>query len=126
MIQNKYDLLPLKNHLKQYPNTKNQALYDICNATTDTQKSAVRVKKGRLLKSKHDTSGGHPDPIETLSSEGLEKRIVDALNKQPDNAQILGKAIEFFIKIKGKSDIIDESFDMEELKRLGLIADVSK
>jgi len=126
MIQNKYDLSPLKNHLKQYPKASNKELYLLCNATTKSQKSAVRVKKQRLLKSKYDTSSGHPDPIETLSSEGLEKRIVDALNKQPNNAQILGKAIEFFIKIKGKSDIIDESFDMEELKRLGLIADAGK
>ncbi|GAH39340.1 unnamed protein product [marine sediment metagenome] len=42
--------------------------------------------------------------IEKLSSEDLEKRIVSALNTQPNNAQILGKAIEFFIKIKGKEE----------------------
>ena len=100
MVQNKYDLSPLKNHLKQHPKAKNQALYDICNASTDTQKSAVKVKKGRLLKTKHATPNGPPGPIETLSSEGLEQRIVDALNKQPNNAQILGKAIEFLLKLR--------------------------
>ena len=85
-------------------------------------------------KKKNDTeTGGSTTPlppiqedIEKLSSEDLEKRIISALNTQPNNAQLLGKAIEFFIKIKGKVETIDESFDMEELRRLGLITDVSK
>ena len=85
-------------------------------------------------KEKSDTeTGGSTTPtppiqedIEKLSSEDLEKRIISALNEQPNNAQLLGKAIEFFIKIKGKVETIDESFDMEELRRLGLITDISK
>lgn len=62
----------------------------------------------------------HED-IEKLSSEDLEKRIVTALNTQPNNAQLLGKAIEFFIKVKGKSETIDEDLDMEALKDIGII-----
>jgi len=58
--------------------------------------------------------------IENLSSEDLEKRIVDALNAQPNNAQLLGKAIEFFIKVKSKTETMDTDLDMELLKEIGL------
>jgi len=61
--------------------------------------------------------------IEKLSEEDLEKRIVTALNSQPNNAMILGKAIEFFIKIKGKTDTIDEDINMEALKQIGIITE---
>ena len=64
--------------------------------------------------------------IEKLSAEDLEKRIVAALNSQPNNANLLGKAIEFFIKIKGKSETIDDDVDMEALKKIGIItADIN-
>lgn len=113
MVQNKYDLTPLENHLKQHPNASYKDLYSLCNATTTTQKSAVRVKKGRLLNRKSDTKF-ELGQVEKLSSEDLEKRIVDALNRHPDNAQILGKAIEFFIKIKGgDTEGLEQEIDME-------------
>ena len=77
---------------------------------------------------KPDTeTGGSTQPlppihesIENLSSEDLEKRIVDALNTQPNNAQLLGKAIEFFIKVKSKTETMDTDLDMELLKEIGL------
>lgn len=58
--------------------------------------------------------------IEELSSEALEKRLVDALNAQPNNAILLGKAIEFFIKVKGKIDTIDDDIDMDVLREIGI------
>jgi len=118
MIQKQYSLDPLSGYLKDYPNAKNKQLYDICNAETNSQKSGVRRKKITLLKRKSGT--GTPGPMQKLSSEDLEKRIVDALNRHPDNAQILGKAIEFFIKVKAKTDTMEGELDMELLKEIGL------
>jgi len=125
IAQNKYTLSSIKDYLKQHPKASNDDLYSLCNATTKSQKGSVRKKKSYWI-NKIINSENSPGPIEKLSSEDLEKRIISALNEQPNNAQLLGKAIEFFIKIKGKVETIDESFDMEELRRLGLITDVSK
>ena len=118
MIQNNYSLDPLSGYLKEHPNAKNKALYNICNAETNSQKSGVRRKKTTLLKRKRDTDP--PGPMQKLSREDLEKRIVAALNRHPDNAQILGKAIEFFIKVKGKTETISDTIDMEALRQIGV------
>lgn len=122
MVQNEYSLDPLSKYLKKHPNAKNSELYNICNAETKSQKSTVRTKKGRLLKRKSGAKSDTdlPGPMEKLSSEDLEKRIVNALNRHPDNAQILGKAIEFFIKVKAKTDTMEGEVDMELLKEIGL------
>ena len=125
ITQNKYNLSPIKDYLKKHPKASNDTLYSLCNAITNSQKGSVRKKKSYWI-NKITNSENSPGPIEKLSSEDLEKRIISALNEQPNNAQLLGKAIEFFIKIKGKVETIDESFDMEELRRLGLITNVSK
>ena len=63
------------------------------------------------------------DPLTTtLSADYLEKCLTAALEKHPENPNLLRTAIEFFIKIKGKSDAIDDDFDMEELKKIGISA----
>ena len=70
-----------------------------------------------------DTSGV-PLTI-TLSADYLEKCLTTALKQHPDNPNLLRTAIEFFIKIKGKSDTLDDDIDMEALKRNGIIAEYS-
>jgi len=125
MIQDQYSLDPLSKYLKEHPKAKNKELYTICHAENDSQKTAVRTKKSRFLKRKNDTDSRKSDtkssgPMQKLSREDLEKRIVDALNRHPDNAQILGKAIEFFIKVKGKTETISDTIDMEALRQIGV------
>ena len=56
----------------------------------------------------------------TLSADYLEKCLTAALEKHPENPNLLRTAIEFFIKIKGKSDAIDDDLDMEVLKQIGI------
>lgn len=119
MIQIQYSLDPLSQYLKEHPNAKNKELYNICHAETNSQKAGVRRKKGTLLKRKNSDTD-LPGTMKKLSSEDLEKRIVAALNRHPDNAQILGKAIEFFIKVKAKTDTMESDLDMELLKEIGL------
>ena len=114
MIQNKFNIKLVKEYLKNHPKASNKDLYKYCNARTKSQKSNVRRKKLQLLKQKVDTSGTDPLKIESLSFDNLEKRIVDALNRYPDNAILLGKAIDFVIKVKGgDKEGLNELLDME-------------
>ena len=101
MTQNKFDIKLVKEYLKSHPKASNKALYQYCNAKTKSQKSNVRRKKLQLLKQKVDTGGTDFTPIEDLSVENLGKRLVEALNKHPDNAILLGKAVDFVVRVKG-------------------------
>jgi len=69
-----------------------------------------------------ETEGSNiPPPLTTtLSADYLEKCLTAALIKNPGNPNLLRTAIDFFIKIKGKSDDIDDDFDMEVLKQIGI------
>ena len=61
------------------------------------------------------------DPLTTtLSADYLEKCLTTALKEHPGNPNLLRAAIEFWIKIKGKTDAIDDDFDMEVLKQIGI------
>lgn len=62
-------------------------------------------------------------PLTTkLSAEYLEKCLTEALKINPNNPNLLRTAIEFFIKIKGKTDAIEDDLDMEVLKQIGIEA----
>lgn len=123
MIQNKYNIKLVEEYLKDHPDPQNKDLYSYCNATTDSQKQNVRRKKLRLLKQKKDTNNRPPgSKTQNLTSADLERRICEALDKQPNNAQILGKAIDFFVKVKGiDKEVLKEDIDMEMLKNLGIL-----
>ena len=72
-----------------------------------------------------NSSSGNKSKTTKLSSDDLERRLINALDSQPNNANLLGKAIDFFLKVKSKTDAIEEDLDMEALKRIGLIAERS-
>jgi len=120
MIQNKYSLDPLSEYLKTHPNAKNKELYDICNATTNSQKTGVRRKKGTLLKRRNNDTKP-PEIIDSLTSENLEKIIVNSING--DNSIKESKirlAVDYFIKVKGKTEEIEDNIDMEALREIGI------
>lgn len=105
---------------QQRPRKSCPKCHKMCEITKSNKKSDTETKGEQ-----------HSTPpltvvIKKLSSEDLENRIVAALNKQPTNAQLLGKAIEFFIKVKGKEEEIDESIDMEALREIGITSTSSK
>ena len=120
MIQNKYSLDPLSEYLKDNPNAKNKELYDICSATTNSQKTGVRRKKGTLLKRKNNDTGspgtGSPGEITSLTPESVEKLIKDKLNnksKIPDTQ--IRMALDYLIKLKITDESGMEQLDMEKL-----------
>ena len=90
--------------------------------------AGMTVKKSSKTKfnKKNDaeTEGNNPllPLTTTLSADYLEKCLTAALKEHPDNPNLLRTAIEFFIKIKGKEDAIDDDFDMEALKQIGISA----
>ena len=119
MLQKTYSIDLVETYLKDYPNPKNKDLYSFCNATTDSQKQCVRRKKLSLQKKLILPS--QRSKTQTLTSADLERRIIEALNKQPNNAQILGKAIDFFIKVKDKTSEMEEEIDIKELINSGIV-----
>ncbi len=119
MTQNIYDLSQLKAYLKKYPNASNNDLYDLCSATTKSQKSSVRKKKQRLLVINSDTDPN--EKIASLTPDSVEKLIIDKLNNKstiPDAH--IRMALDHVIKLKITSDEVDENIDMEALKQIGI------
>lgn len=117
MVQNNFDKYLIDKPFIKDIKTKNKALYGLSNAITDNQKTIIRKRKKTLLdKIKKGTiiPPGNNSEITKLTSENLEKRLINALDRQPDNANILGKAIDFFIKVKGTdTEGLDREIDME-------------
>ena len=85
-----------------------------------TVKKSSKTKSTNKLISPQEGDTSHV-PLETiLTAEYLEKCLTSALAEHPDNPNLLRTAIEFFIKIKGKNDSIDDDIDMEVLKQIGI------
>ena len=121
MVQNKFDVSLIIKSVIANPKVKNKALYELSNAITDNQKTSVRKKKARLIKSTKGTPDKYTFSKEKLSSEDLERRLINALNSQPNNANLLGKAIDFYIKVKGKESEMEEQIDITELLTNGIV-----
>jgi hypothetical protein len=132
MLQNNYDINLVETYLNAHPNPKNKDLYIFCNATTNSQKQCVRRKKLRLQNEMHihpdtDTVGLLVNQMvkdskskHLLTEEYIERKIYDGLEANPGNIQLIGKATEFFIKVKGKTNEIEDDIDMEALKEIGI------
>lgn len=119
MVQNNFDKTLVEKELRINPKVKNKVLYELSNAITDNQKTIIRKLKAKIKKS--TISPGVASKVVKLSSEDLERRLINALDRQPDNANLLGKAIDFFIKVKDKSSEMKDEINMEMLKEIGLV-----
>lgn len=119
MIQNKYSLDPLSKYLKEHPNAKNKELYVICDATTNSQKTGVRRKKGTLLKRKGDTKT--PGLFQYLDAENLEKLVVDLINGETNvKESVVRIAVDYFTKVKSdKKEGTKQKLDMEGFLKIG-------
>ena len=120
MVQSIFDKSPIRKQLIINPKTKNKVLYELSNAITNNQKTIVRKLKAKILKGTIPLNNNFS--TEHLTSEDLEKRIIQALNAQPNNANLLGKAIDFFIKVRDKKDVMEEELNMEGYLKLGISA----
>ena len=91
------------------------------------------VKSPKLPKSnnKPDTEtkdGGHSIPLSTrkkLTEEYIEQLIIQGLEDYPGNVQLIGKATEFFIKVKSKTSEMEEDMDISELLKNGIVKEFS-
>ena len=77
----------------------------------------------RISPQEGDTS--HVPLTIKLSADYLEECLMSALFNQPNNANLIGKAIDFYLKVRVKSDTMEDDIDMEELRRSGIIAEYS-
>lgn len=120
MVQNIFDKTLIEKEVRINPKVKNKALYELSNAITDNQKTIVRKLKAKIKKGTK-TPPGPGSKITKLSSDDLERRLINALDRQPDNANLLGKAIDFFIKVKDKASEMEEEIDIGELINSGIV-----
>ncbi len=125
MTQIEYNPESLETYLKDNPNAKNKVLYEYCHATTDAQKGYIRKKKSRLQNKK--TQGKkvpgkkNDNEITSLTPASVEKLIIDKLNNKSTISDAhIRMALDHVIKLKIKSDEIDENIDMEALKQIGI------
>ena len=128
MVQNKFDKYLIDKPFIIDNKTKNKVLYETSNAITDNQKTIIRKRKASLLKKiKKGTinSQGNNSKKKKLTEEYIEQKIYDGLEANPGNVQLIGKATEFFLKVKSKTDAMEDDLDMEALKRIGLVAERS-
>ena len=118
MVQDNFDKSQIRKQLIINPNTKNSVLYELSNAITDNQKTIIRKFKAKIKKG---TVPPNKKPLK-LTEEYIEQLIINGLEANPGNIQLIGKATEFFIKVKDKASGMEEEIDMEAFRRIGLSA----
>lgn len=140
MTQKEYNHKLLKEYIRDHPDADNKELYEHCNATTDNQKGYIRKKKSRLLtqkdsrKSPKSPKKSEVGEVEAELQELVERIVYDNINEDTIEESLLRLAntgkidsglvrcmIDFFIKIKSKSDTIKEDINMEQLLQDGLL-----
>lgn len=101
--------------------TSNKKLYSFCHASTDVHKQNLRRKKKQIKEKKNvsnnkgeksrvggvhgQASANRPnsgdDSIpKKLTEEYIENLIREGLDDNPGNVQLIGKAVDFFVKVK--------------------------
>jgi UDP-2,3-diacylglucosamine pyrophosphatase LpxH len=123
MVQDKFDKKLAEKEIRTNPKAKNKALYALSNAITDNQKTIVRKLKAKLKKGTKIISppGNNDSKTKKLTEEFIENLIIKGLEDNPGNVQLIGKATEFFIKVKGKATEMEDEIDMEKLKEIGIV-----
>jgi len=120
MVQKIFDVSLAEKHFIKHPNAKNKELYAISNAVTDNQKTQVRKKKAKIKRGTKSPGPKSPG-VKKLTEEFIENLIVEGLENNPGNVQLIGKATDFFIKVIGKKDEMEDEIDMEKLKEIGIV-----
>jgi len=84
------------------------------NAKKTPKQSKKKAKTPRSPNNNNNNLEKGLDGFTTLNSESLEKLLLDGLRKQPNNTNLIGKAIDFFIKVKGNYGDTGENLDIEK------------
>ena len=122
MVQNNFNKTLIDIAVITNPNVKNKVLYELSNAITDNQKTIIRKRKAKIKKGTKPPGKKSPGVSgkKKLTEEFIEQLIVDGLEANPGNVQLIGKATEFYIKVKNKVSEIEDNIDMEALKEIGI------
>jgi len=120
MVQSIFDKSPIRKQLIINPKTKNKVLYELSNAITNNQKTIIRKLKAKILKGTI-IPPGNSSKGKKLTEEFIEQLIVAGLEANPGNVQLIGKATEFFIKVKDKASEMEEEIDIKELLTSGIV-----
>ena len=143
MIQKKFNVNFVDEYFKVNPSSlnikSNKDLYIYCYAETDAQKQNVRRRKKQIKENKvvsnndkkaSDDAGekdetrpsnlsSNSNPGKKLSEEFLENIIRDGLDDNPNNVQLIGKAVDFFVKVKtDKKEGTKQMLNMEGFLKL--------
>lgn len=131
MTQEEFNIKLVKQYINSNPEPKNKDLYQYCNAITPSQESNVRREKLKILKKiktqaktkefKEARQGGGTIVIfeKKLTEEYIEALIRQGLDDNPNNVQLIGKATDFFIKVKtDKKEGTKQLLDMEGFLKL--------
>ena len=105
---------------QQRPRKSSPKCHNMVGMTVKKSSKTSSTKK-RILPQEGGTS--HTPLTTRLTSDDLEKRLISALEQQPNNPNLLRTAIDFFIKVRIKSDAMEDEIDMEVLKSIGLVAE---
>jgi len=105
---------------QQRPRKSCPSCHKMCGMTVNKKEKTQSTKN--LISPQEGNSNGAPLTTR-LSSDDLEKRLLMALEVNPNNPNLLRTAIDFYLKVMIKSDSMEDEIDMEALKRIGIIAE---
>ncbi len=119
-------------YMKDNPNTSNSAIQLKFNDNSANSVKTYRtqwLKKNKLPGPKEGKESVVEKKLKELveavkytkvNEETIEKTLLELVNMRAIDAGLVRCMIDFFVKIKGKTDEIEDKIDMEALKEIGI------
>ena len=119
-------------YMKDNPDTSNSAIQLKFNDDSANSVKTYRtqwLKKNKLLDPKKGKESVVEKKLKELveavkytkvNEETIEKTLLELVNMRAIDAGLVRCMIDFFVKIKGKTDEIEDKIDMEALKKIGI------
>ncbi|KKM77621.1 hypothetical protein LCGC14_1368140 [marine sediment metagenome] len=120
------------NYMKDNPNTSNSAIQLKFNDNSANSVKTYRtqwLKKNKLPSPKKGKESIVEKKLKELveavkytkvNEETIEKTLLELVNMRAIDAGLVRCMIDFFVKIKGRTDEIEDKIDMEALKEIGI------
>ena len=111
---------------QQRPRKSCPKCHKMAGLTVTKASKKTKSNKKPDTKTKGGGSSTPPSTHKKLTEEYIEDLIVQGLEDYPGNIQLIGKATEFFIKVKSKTSEMEEDMDISELLKNGIIKKFSE
>ena len=120
-------------YMVEHPLTTNQSIK--IEFKTYSENSVMTYRTQWLKENKPDREKGTPGPsplekglkdlteavkYTKINEETIEKTLLELVNMKAIDTGLVRSMIDFFVKIKGKTDEIEDKIDMEALKEIGI------